>query len=156
MVQAVGGAGLTTLGTNLGAYYSIADENAPQLPPPAQTTLEFQSPPASGTYLKESTFNVLLQSGGQPLPDQLVTVDIGGQQASGITDSAGEVTLSLTLVVRPGDYTAQASFRGNAEYLGSNDASDFTVHKDSTTLTVTPSSASIFTNQSTPFVAVVR
>ena len=87
MVQAVGGAGLTTLATNLGAYYSVADENAPQLPPPAATTLELQSPPASGTYLKESTFNLLLQSGGQPLAGKLVTVDIGGQQASGITDS---------------------------------------------------------------------
>jgi hypothetical protein len=62
----------------------------------------------------------------------------------------------LNLVVRPGDYTAQASFRGNAGYLGSNDTSDFTVQKDSTTLTVTPTSASIFTNQPAPFVAVVR
>jgi hypothetical protein len=156
MVQAVGGAGLTTLATNLGAYYGVADENATQLPPPAGTTLTLQSPPSSGTYLKDSTFNMLLQSGGQPLSDQLGTLDIGGQQASGITDSAGEVTLTLKLVVRPGDYTAQASFRGNAEYLGSNDASDFTVNKDSTTLSVTPASASVFTNQTTPFVAVVR
>ena len=52
--------------------------------------------------------------------------------------------------------TLQASFRGNAEYLGSNDTSPFTVNKDETTLTVTPASASIFTNQPTPFVAVVR
>ena len=156
MVQAVGGAGLTTLGTNLGAYYGVADENATQLPPPAATTLTLQSPPSSGTYLKDSTFNLLLQSVGAPLPDQLVTLDIGGQQASGVTDASGELTLTLKLVVRPGDYTAQASFRGNAEYLGSNDASDFTVHKDSTTLTVTPSSASAFINQPTPFVAVVR
>jgi CSLREA domain-containing protein len=156
MVQAVGGAGLTTLSTNLGAYYGITDENAPQLPPPAATTLTLQSPPSSGTYLKDSTFNLLLQSGGQALPDQLVTLDIGGQQASGFTDSSGEVTLTLKLVVRPGNYTAQASFRGNAEYLGSNDTSDFTVHKDSTTLTVTPTSASVLTSQPTPFVAVVR
>jgi len=156
MVQAVGGAGLTTLGTNLGAYYSVADENATQLPPPATTTLTLQSPPSSGTYLKDSTFHLLLQSDGQPLPDQLVTLDIGGQQASGITDASGEVTLTLNLVVRPDTYTAQASFRGNAEYLGSNDTSDFTVQKDSTTLTVTPAWASIFTNQPTPFVAVAR
>ncbi|HJR79977.1 MAG TPA: choice-of-anchor Q domain-containing protein, partial [Anaerolineales bacterium] len=120
MVQAVGGAGLTTLGTNLGAYYGITDENAPQLPPPAATTLTLQLPPVDGTYLKDSTFNLLLQSGGQPLPDKLVTIDIGGQQASGITDASGEVSLTLNLVVRPGDYTAQASFRGDAEYLGSN------------------------------------
>ncbi len=156
MVQAVSGAGLTTLATNLGAYYGITDEDAPQLPPPAATTLTLQSPPSSGTYLKDSTFNLLLESGGQPLPDKLVTIDIGGQQASGFTDSAGEVSLTLNLVVRPDDYTAQASFRGDAEYLGSNDTSDFTVRKDSTTLTVTPSSASVLTSQPTPFVAVVR
>jgi len=156
MVQAVGGAGLTTLATNLGAYYGVADENATQLPPPAATTLTLQSAPASGTYLKDSTFNVLLRSGGQPLANQLVTIDIGGQQVSGITDASGEVTLTLKLVVRPGDYTVQASFHGNTQYLGSNDASDFTVNKDSTTLTITPTLASVLTNQPTPFVAVVR
>ena len=156
MVQAVGGAGLATLATNLGAYYNVADENASQLPPPAATTLDLQSPPANGTYLKDSTFHLLLRSGGQPLAGQFVTLDIGGQQASGMTNASGQVTLSLTLVVRPGGYTAQASFPGNADYLGSNDASPFTVNKDSTTLTVTPTSASVFTNQPTPFVAVVR
>ncbi|HET6594678.1 MAG TPA: PxKF domain-containing protein [Anaerolineales bacterium] len=156
MVQAVGGAGLTTLATNLGAYYSITDENAPQLPPPAETTLTLQSPPSSGTYLKDSTFNLLLESGSQPLAGQLVTIDIGGQQASGVTDSSGEVSLILNLVVRPGDYTAQASFRGNTDYRGSNDTSDFTVRKDSTTLTVTPSSANVLAGQLTPFVAVVH
>ncbi|HET9907034.1 MAG TPA: PxKF domain-containing protein [Anaerolineales bacterium] len=156
MVQAVGGAGLTTLATNLGAYYGVGDENATQLPPPAGTTLTLQSPPASGTYLKESSFDLLLQSGGQPLANQLVSIDIGGQQASALTDSSGEATLTLNLVVRPGNYNAQARFGGNAQYSGSNDVSDFTVNKDSTTLTVTPASASIFTNQATPFVAVVR
>jgi hypothetical protein len=157
MVQTVGGAGLTTLGTNLGAYYSITDENAPQLPPPAGTTLELQSPPASGTYLKQSSFDLYLQSGGQPLAGKLVTLDIGGQQASGLTDSAGEVTLTLNLVVQPGAYTAEASFRGDSAYLGSNDTSAFTVNKDTTTLTVTPiDPVTIFTNQPTPFVAVVR
>lgn len=156
MVQAVGGAGLTALATNLGAYYGVADENATQLPPPAETTLELQSPPASGTYLKQSSFDLSLQSGGQPLAGRLVTLDIGGQQASGLTDAAGEVTLTLNLVVRPGTYTAQASFRGNSEYLGSNDTSPFTVNKDTTSLTVTPASATIFANQATPFVAVVR
>jgi len=156
MVQAVGGAGLTALATNLGAYYSITPENAEQLPPAAETSLTLQSPPANGTYLKESAFNLLLESGGEALPGQLVTLDIGGQQASGITDASGEVTLTLNLVVRPGNYTAQASFRGNANYLGSNDVSAFTVNKDGTTLTVTPASASVLGNQPTPFVAVVR
>lgn len=156
MVQSVGGAGLTTLATNLGAYYGVADENATQLPPPAATTLEFQSAPANGTYLNQSSFDLLLQSDGQPLAGKLITLDIGGQQASGLTDSSGEVTLTLNLVVRPDQYTAQASFRGNAEYLSSNATSPFTVNKDTTTLTVTPASATVSTDQPTPFVAVVR
>ncbi|MFT3895748.1 MAG: PxKF domain-containing protein [Anaerolineales bacterium] len=156
MVQAVGGAGLTTLATNLGAYYSVADENASQLPDPATTTLSFQSASASGTYLKNSSFTLSLQSNGQALASQLVSLDIGGQQAFGLTDSSGNVTLTLKLVVRPGSYTAQASFRGNADYLGSNATSAFTVNKDTTTLTVTPASASVTVNQDTPFVAVVK
>jgi hypothetical protein len=156
MVQVVGGAGLTTLATDLGAYYRITPQNATQLPPPAATTLTLQSPPASGTYLKVSTFHLLLESSGQPLAGQFVTLDIGGQQASGITNASGQVTLNLTLVVRPGDYTAQASFAGNPEYLGSNDVSAFTVNRDSTTLTITPATASVLVNQPTPFVAVVR
>lgn len=156
MVQAVGGAGLTTLATNLGAYYSVAGANANQLPPPAPTTLTLQTPPASGTYLKNSSFNVLLQSNGLAVPGQLVSIDIGGQQASGITGADGKATLTMKLVVRPDDYTAQASFRGNSAYLASNATSDFTVNKDSTTLTVTPASASVFTDQPTSFVAVVR
>jgi hypothetical protein len=156
MVQAVGGAGLTTLATNLGAYYNVTPQIASQLPPPVATTLTLQSPSASGTYLKQSSFTLLLQSGGHPLPGQLVTLDIGGQQASGMTNASGQATLSLNLVVRPGAYTAQASFRGNASYLSSNDVSAFTVNKDSTTLTVTPASASVLINQPTTFVAVVR
>ncbi len=156
MVQAVGGAGLTTLATNLGAYYSIITEESTQLPPPAATTLELQSPPSNGIYLKDSTFQLSLQSDGQPLANQLVSLNIGGQQALAFTDSSGEATITLKLVIPPGDYTVQASFPGNAQYLGSNDARLFTVNKDSTTLTVTPTSASISANQPTPFVAVVR
>jgi hypothetical protein len=156
MVQAVGGAGLTTLATNLGAYYSVTDENATQPPPPAPTTLELQSPPASGTYLKNSNFHVLLRSGIGALANQLVILNIGGQQASAMTNASGEATLTLNLVVRPDNYTAEVSFAGNANYLGSNDTSAFTVNKDSTTLTVTPASASVLTGQPTPFVAVVR
>ena len=154
MVQAVGGAGLTSLATNLGAYYSLTPPTPPQ--PPAATTLTLQSPPSSGIYLKESTFHALLQSGGQPLPDQLVSLDIGGQQTFAFTNGLGVAELKLRHVVRPGQYTVEARFRGNTQYLGSNATSDFTVNKDTTTLTVTPASASAMTSQPTPFVAVVR
>jgi hypothetical protein len=99
---------------------------------------------------------LLLRSNGQALAGQLVSLDIGGQQVSGITDSTGKATLTLKLVVRPGIYTAQASFRGNSAYMGSNAVSAFTVNKDTTTTTVTPTSTNVPVNQATPFVAVVH
>ena len=156
MVQAVGGAGLTTLATNLGAYYTVTPENATQLPPPAATVISLQSPPATGTYLQNSTFNVLLTSLGQPVSGQFVTLDVGGQQALGLTDASGFATLTLKPVIVPGDYTVQASFPGNAGYFASTDSSEFKVNKDSTTVSLTPSSATILADQPTPFVAAVR
>jgi len=158
MIQAVGGAGLTTLATNLGAYYNVTPENAGTPQPFAATTLQFTSAPTSGIYFKTSMFDVLLQSNGEPVDNALVTLDIGGQQVSATTDSAGTASLSLKLLVRPDNYTAQVSFRGDGErlLLGSNATSAFAVNKDATALTVTPASATVSEFQPTPFVAVVR
>jgi hypothetical protein len=155
MVQAVGGAGLTTLATNLGAYYHVASTNS-VITPPAPTTLAFLSPPASGVYLKSSSFTVELKAGGAALAGQSVTLDIGGQQAQATTGSDGRATIALKPVVVPGSYTAQASFRGSAAYTSATAASAFTLAKDTTSVAVTPASASIGPNQPAPFVAVVR
>ncbi|HEX7599315.1 MAG TPA: Ig-like domain-containing protein, partial [Polyangia bacterium] len=158
MVQAVGGAGLTTLDTNQGAYYSLSSANAPA---PVATTLTLQSPPSSGVYLKSSTFNLSLKAAGNPLPGQVVTIDIGGQQALATTDSNGNASISLKPVVTPGSYTAQASFPGSASYLAATANAPFTLAKDSTSVGLTPTSASIafnpaLTSQPTPMVAVVH
>jgi CSLREA domain-containing protein len=161
MVQAVGGAGLTTLATNLGAYYNVSPENAGTPPSFTATSLTFTSAPTSGTYFKNSTFDVLLQSNGLPIQDALVTLDIGGQQVSATTDAVGAASLSLKLLVRPGNYTAQVSFRGDGErfLLGSNATSPLIVNKDTTTVTVTPDTPPtiiVSELQPTPFVAVVN
>jgi Bacterial Ig-like domain (group 3) len=152
-VQAVGGAGLTTLATNLGAYYRVTPENAPQF---QATEISLLSPPSSGTYLHDSEeFNLILTADGQPLEGKFVTLDIGGQQALAKTDENGVATITLKPVIVPGEYTVQASFRGDANYLASTATSDFTLEKDSTSITVTPGSATVLVNQPTPFVAVV-
>lgn len=142
MVQAVGGAGLTVLDTNRGAYYSVTPYNiAP--PPPVETTLTLQSPPTSGIYRKNSVFNLLLTSGANPVPDKLVTLDIGGQQALAITNISGQATITLNLNIPPGNYTAQAGFSGDSARLSSTASSAFVVNKDSTAITtqVSPISA---------------
>ncbi|MDZ4722141.1 MAG: hypothetical protein SH847_27070, partial [Roseiflexaceae bacterium] len=155
MVQAVGGAGLTTLATNLGAYYSVTSAGT-VVPTPIATTLALQSPPTAGIYLKDSSFSLILTAANQPLAGKNVTLDIGGQQAQATTDANGRATITLKPVLTPGSYTVQASFRGSADYIGSTASSAFILNKDSTTVTVTPTSATITLGQSTPIVAVVR
>ena len=155
MVQAVGGAGLTVLGTNLGAYYRVTDALV-VAPQPAATTLVLESPSVAGTYLQPSTFTLLLTAGGQPLASKQVALDIGGQQAQAVTGADGRATISLSPLVVPGGYTVQASFRGDARYRASSASSAFALAKDSTTVSVAPPSASVAPSQTTPFVAVVR
>ncbi|HTP00213.1 MAG TPA: PxKF domain-containing protein [Anaerolineales bacterium] len=153
MVEAVGGAGLTTLATNLGAYYTVTPANASQLPPPAQTSIQFQSPPSSGTYLKDSTFDVLLKSGTQPLANQVVQVSVGGQQGFAVTDSGGTASITLKLVVPPGSYSAQASFAGSSAYLSATASKSFTLAKDTTAIQVTGVPANVLAGDPTPIVA---
>ena len=146
IVQAVGGAGLTTLDTNKGAFYKIASETPP--PPAVATTLTFVSPPTSGVYSQESEFTLHLAAGTSPVPNKLVTLDIGGQQAAALTDSSGDATIDLAIQAEPGDYTAQAAFDGDDEYLGSTASSAFTLGKDTTNLSVV--------NTSPNFVASIK
>ncbi len=147
MVQAVNGAGLTTLATNLGAYYSIT----PATPPPrSQPALGLQSPPTSGAYLRDSSFTLILTdpATGQPLANQLVTVSIGGQAAQATTDANGSATITIQPGLLPGTYPVQATFRGSASYLATSVVGSFTVVKDNTTIVLSPQSPSL--------VAVVR
>lgn len=148
MVQAVNGAGATTLSTNLGAYYPVAPSTPP--PPPEPTTLVLQPQPTSGVYLRPSTFELLLteQATGSPLENQVVLVSLGGQAALALTDANGQATITLQPGLTPGDYPVQATFRPTAAYLGSSAGRSFTITKDSTSITLSEEAPSL--------VAVVR
>jgi hypothetical protein len=80
-----------------------------------------------------------------------VSLDIGGQQTFVFTNASGVAELKLTHVIRPGQYTAEARFRGNAQYLGSNDVSNFSVERDGTELMVTPCPAILPTDPPAQF-----
>ncbi len=148
MVQAVGGAGLTTLDTQNGAFYSVAPENITPPPPPAATTLTLVSPPASGTYSQDSTFNLHLAAGALPVADALVTLDIGGQQSLATTDGNGDASITLTIQLNPGIYTVEAGFDGDSDYLSSLTTSAFTVSKDTVSITSTSDFVATLKNSS--------
>ncbi len=135
IVQAVGGAGLTALDTNEGAFYRVTAETPP--PPAVATTLTFVPPTAlSGAYSQESDFTLHLAAGASPVAGKLVTLDIGGQQAAALTNGSGDATIDLAVQAEPGDYTAQAAFDGDDEYLGSTASSAFTLGKDVANLSI--------------------
>jgi hypothetical protein len=154
MVQAVNGAGLTTLATNLGAYYTAA----PAGPPPTKstTTITLVSPPSTVTYQTPVSFTAELKSGTTLLANRTIIFDIGGQQAVGTTGADGRATVSITPVVSPGVYTVQASFRGSVNETGSTGSAPFSVVRAATTVTISPASLTVASDQPAGIVAQVR
>ena len=156
MVQAVNGAGLTTLATNLGAYYRVAPSSTP--PPQKETALALLAPPTTGPYLRNASFSVLLTEAAtsQPVADQPVILTLGGQAAQAITNASGHATITLQPDLAPGSYPVQATFRGSADYLSSSASGSFTVVKDSPTLSLSGGATVAGYALPTSVVAVVR
>ena len=149
MVQAVNGAGLATLATNEGAYYSLDNSTAAR----TATAIALVSPPTATTFRTSTSFTARLTSAGVPLAGQPVVFDIGGQQALGTTDASGVATASISPVVTPGPYTVQASFRGAAGLQASSAASPVTVDRSATAVLLTPAASTVSLGQTTPVVA---
>lgn len=155
IVQAVGGAGLTTLSTNNGAFYSVSPENITPPPPPAATTLSFVSPPTSGVYSQDATFTLHLDSSGTPIADKFITLNIDGNQAFATTDSNGDADITIALQNQPGSYTVQAAFDGDEEYLNSSASTPLTISKDTVVLTFSSSPTLVATIKNSSGYALV-
>jgi hypothetical protein len=145
MVQAANGAGLVTLSTNSGAYYTTGAPSSTTTP----TTITVTSGPANGVFQSQSSpFQVHLDAGGAGLAGQAVTLLVGSQEALGTTDANGNATLSVPLDEPPGSYNAVATYAGatagNSTYLASSsNASSFAITPAPTTLTMASSGQTV-------------
>ncbi|MEK7325430.1 MAG: Ig-like domain-containing protein, partial [Chloroflexota bacterium] len=137
MVQAANGVGLVTVMTNLGQYYSI------NLAPTEPTVLVLETPAStSGAYRTSASFSAVLTNNGTPLEGQRVIFSLGGQRRRAITNAAGRATVTMLLNGLPGNYDLRVYFLGTAFYQPSFAGPlTFTITKQSTTLTLTPPSA---------------
>ncbi len=68
---------------------------------------------------------------------QSVTLSIGAQSCSGVTNAAGFASCPLTLNQVPGPNTVTASFAGAGNFQASNASTGFTITKEETTLSYT-------------------
>jgi PKD repeat protein len=66
--------------------------------------------------------------------NQLVTLAIGTQNCTALTDSAGIALCSITLTQTPGSYTVTASFGGDGTYGASSATHPFTINQEPTHL----------------------
>jgi len=132
MVQAVNGVGLVGMATNLGAFYTPGQ--AVTIVQPTQLTLN--PPVSSGVYGTTSSFSAVLTSNGNPVSGAMVTLGLGAQTRQAISNANGEVTIALSLLALPGNYTVRAGFAGAAAYAPASATASFIILKQNTSLTL--------------------
>jgi hypothetical protein len=138
IVQAVNGVGLVSLDDNQGSYYE-----ADQIPPALQdsaaaartvTSIQLDSPPASGDYGSSVSVSATLTAGGSPVAGEPVSFALGGSTAKAVTDGSGVASVQMPLVDLPGSYGLTAAFDGDATSIGSSAGSPFAIAKLGTSL----------------------
>lgn len=89
-----------------------------------------------GTYHDTATLSTDLKVDGSnaPIPNARVTLTIGAQSCTALSDSAGRAVCPMYLDQPAGAYTLTASFAGTAAYSGQTAAGTFTINKRATGL----------------------
>ena len=118
IVQAVNGVGLTTLSTNLGAYYTPAPDEVPNNDPKDPTQVTLLSPPGGGDYREQVTVRARLTRNGTALANQTLSFGIGSGRRLATTNASGEAQTVMTLLHTPGAYDLVASFQETDTLLG--------------------------------------
>jgi len=92
----------------------------------------------SGQYSDSVNLSaVLTDASNNPLVNKSVTFKIGEQSVSAITDSNGVASASLILNQAPSkDYSVEASFIGDEDYLPSSGSKDFEILKENIVVNV--------------------
>ena len=157
MVQAVNGAGLVTIATNNGEYFTVdVDPGAPPaLPDQQPSTLVLLAPPTVGAYASTITVSAELStSSGVPLANSVVEFSQNSQNLKATTDNEGRAAVSLLLLGKPGPDALNATFVGAALNAPAKASSPFTLTKQPTILTLTPVDAVVETGDDVKAVAL--
>ena len=84
-----------------------------------------------------ATVSARLTAGLLPVPGKTVTIALGGQSCSGVTDATGTATCSILIAQAAGTYALTASFAGSDPFLPSTASSTFVVTLEETTIAYT-------------------
>jgi hypothetical protein len=106
----------------------------------AATTLT-NSGPTTDEYSDPVTVSATLTSGGSggsPVAGKTITFKLNGTETcTGVTNTSGVASCSITPLETPGTYTLAESFAGDTSYLASSASVPFTVNKENSLTTYT-------------------
>jgi hypothetical protein len=93
----------------------------------------------SGDFHDDVTLSATLTLSGTaaPVAGQTITFTIGTQSCTGVTNTAGAASCTLTLNQIPGPYTVTASFTGAGLFQASSASAPFTITREETATTYT-------------------
>jgi len=134
IIQAVGGNGLVSIGTNNGSHHRLVTENATLGAPKLTTKLAFQHPvsaPFNATYreLLPASARLVNAVTGLPIAGKMLTFSLGTTLANATTNVNGVASVEIPVLVAPNVPLPRisATFAEDAQYLGSSDRRDVLV-----------------------------
>jgi hypothetical protein len=159
---------LVTLSQTPGAYtvsasfagdatYAASGDSAPFTINQAPTKTSYGGPGSAEFYQPFTASATLVDADtGAPISAETITLKLASSDScTGMTDSTGTVSCSITPTQTPGSYSIVASFAGDPLFLASSDTESFTITKapTTTTLRAAPAGSSTF-GQPVTFTAV--
>jgi hypothetical protein len=112
--------------------------NTTQIVNKARTTLSYDGP-ASADFNDPAVLSARLTrtDNASPLAGKTVTLTMGSESCSQVTDATGEAACTIIPSEAAGPFTVTAVFTGDGNYLDSTDSKPFAVTREETTTTYT-------------------
>ena len=81
---------------------------------------------------------------GSAVPGETVTLTLGSQSCTAVTDAVGQAICSVAISQDPGSYTATAKFAGDSDYSSSAASTPFTILIKETATTYTGATSAVY------------
>ena len=135
---AVGNHTISAAFTSGSANFNNSAGNTSQTVNRAHTTLSYDG--AAGADFNDPALlsaRLTRADDGSPVAGKTVTLTMGAESCSPVTDANGEAVCTITPIELAGPFTAGAAFSGDGNYEASTDSKPFTVTREETSTTYT-------------------
>jgi hypothetical protein len=125
--------GATPTGGNISTFFSltVVSSTATTVTYTGDTTADYDD-------TANLSASLVLSGTSVPIAGQTITINLGAQTCSSLTNASGAAACSIVINQQPGlPYTVTASFAGSGNYKASSASAAFTITREQTTTTYT-------------------